>query len=559
MSLYPNVGRMAGAAPRGAKALTATPAAVIARAAQRAAEPKHSATDVVSHTVDGYREQRERLGLGSPLIPPDLAETARVLVNSAEASQALARDVTHHWHSSNVGTTGRQIIGQIGKELDNLGKADGALQHVGATFALLTSLEQLVSAPLAKIPFPALPALRVGDYDVGLPHGHMHPPNLIPPEPMIPLPSTGPVIPIPYVSGASKTLINNMPAARCGDLGLGVWCGGYVPLYEVFLGSASVWIEGCRAARMGVDVTNHCIFSARKGPDDKPIGAFVGFTINGSPNVAVGGVPMPSLTNMVIGAGMKQLFKGAGRVLKALRKAKPERALSKKLAELAEKAHPPAPHSPKPRRTIPGFDAPKPALNPGHAQVMDHLDIMLNEFSDQVRHVVRMSPTLSEQLRQLFRDGWSVVRREGGGHIDRDLKEIVIPPGRFDEEIGNTAHEAGHAMRPAPLEPPRKGLTEAEYVERSVQDDMLEEGHAQYNAAKVRDEIINNRGPDVGIPGEQAKDFKDVYNAHKNGMLDKDQAVEDMADLMRNETTGNTKEPYPDYYGNGARDQYWNP
>src|SRR5262249_28019512 len=161
------------------------------------------------------------------------------------------------------------------------------------------------------------------------------------------------------------------------------------------------------------------------------------------------------------------LLKGAGRVLKALRKTLPAKALSNKLAELAEKIHQPAPHTPNPRKTLRGLTPPKPHVSPAHAQIMDHLDIMLNEFSDQMRDVVRMSPTLSEQLRQLFRDGWSVVRREGGGHIDRDLKEIVIPPGPLDAEVGNTAHEAGHAMRPEPAEVPRKGLTEDEYVDQT--------------------------------------------------------------------------------------------
>src|SRR5262249_39589077 len=145
--------------------------------------------------------------------------------------------------------------GKISSEFSSLmGEGENAphgfFQHVGAAFGLLTSIEQLISMPLSLIPFPALPAVRILDFDLGLPHAHMHPPNLIPPAPPVPLPSTGPVIPIPYLSGASQTLINGMPAARCGDMGLGIWCGGYFPMYEIFLGSSNVWIEGARAARV---------------------------------------------------------------------------------------------------------------------------------------------------------------------------------------------------------------------------------------------------------------------------------------------------------------------
>jgi uncharacterized Zn-binding protein involved in type VI secretion len=133
----------------------------------------------------------------------------------------------------------------------------------------------------------------------------------------VPLPSTGPVIPIPLFSGAGKTQINGMPAARCGDMGLGVWCGGYVPMFEVFLGSATVWIEGMRAGRTLVDITNHCIFSVR--PGDPPIGLFAGTTISGSSNVVIGGVPLPSLTALGMGAAFKGLFKGLGKVWGKLR------------------------------------------------------------------------------------------------------------------------------------------------------------------------------------------------------------------------------------------------
>ena len=174
--------------------------------------------------------------------------------------------------------------------------------------------------PLSMIPFPALPALRILDTDICLPHAHMHPPNLTPPNPVpVPLPSTGPVIPIPILSGASKVLINGMPAARCGDMGLGVWCGGYFPMYEVFLGSSNVWIEGNRAARVGVDITKHCIFTSPK-PNDPPVGPMFGTTISCSPNVNIGGIPLPSLTSMALGAAFKALFKGVGKVIGAARK-----------------------------------------------------------------------------------------------------------------------------------------------------------------------------------------------------------------------------------------------
>ena len=181
----------------------------------------------------------------------------------------------------------------------------------------MIEVEQFISQPLAAIPFPGFPALRVWDLDIGLPHAHNHPPNLTPPNPVpIPLPSTGPIIPIPILSGAPTVLINGMPAARCGDMGLGVWCGGFFPMFEVFLGSSSVWIEGARAGRLLVDITKHCTFSAPK-PSDPPLGPMVGMTMPpASANVLIGGVPMPSLFSLAIAQAFKAVFKVGGMALR---------------------------------------------------------------------------------------------------------------------------------------------------------------------------------------------------------------------------------------------------
>jgi hypothetical protein len=65
-----------------------------------------------------------------------------------------------------------------------------------------------------------------------MPHAHNHPPNLTPPNPVpVPVPGTGPVIAIPYVSGAVSTFIEGRPAARCGDMGLSLLCGGFFPMF----------------------------------------------------------------------------------------------------------------------------------------------------------------------------------------------------------------------------------------------------------------------------------------------------------------------------------------
>jgi RHS repeat-associated protein len=98
---------------------------------------------------------------------------------------------------------------------------------------------------------PSFPAARLyTDLVLGWPHSHPHPPTF-----GFPLPSLGPVL----LAGSRNVLINGLPAARCGDVGFGVWCGGYYPLFEVFTGSSNVFIGGARASRQFIDFTMHCL------------------------------------------------------------------------------------------------------------------------------------------------------------------------------------------------------------------------------------------------------------------------------------------------------------
>jgi uncharacterized Zn-binding protein involved in type VI secretion len=108
---------------------------------------------------------------------------------------------------------------------------------------------------------PSLPAARVmKDKVLGIPHAHGHPPNLIPPAPPVPLPNVGTVL----ASGAVSVLINGQPAARCGDVGFEIWCGGLCPMFEIQTGSSNVFIGGARASRAG-DIAKHCMPSTALG------------------------------------------------------------------------------------------------------------------------------------------------------------------------------------------------------------------------------------------------------------------------------------------------------
>src|SRR5712691_5370714 len=118
------------------------------RQAAAANAPQGSEFDVWTHTGTGL-EQR----LTDPAAEGD-------------SDAALAEGIAGPWARSDLDGTTSSVAAQAADALKQFqvltGMASpapgqvgpqGALEHIGATFGLLTSLEQLISAPLAMIPF----------------------------------------------------------------------------------------------------------------------------------------------------------------------------------------------------------------------------------------------------------------------------------------------------------------------------------------------------------------------------------------------------------------------
>ncbi|MEL6236749.1 MAG: DUF6531 domain-containing protein, partial [Pseudomonadota bacterium] len=320
---------------------------VIAKGSNNAATmaPETSCFDVWSHTADGLSERMAQDAL-DPVgaTQRDIAALGEAGGNFIDqfSDGTVASTSVDGWIDSAIAQQdalrdqGAALLSGEMTMPDGTTKELSALERVGLGFSMLTGLEQMISTMLSVIPFPAFPALRVTDMDIGFPHGHMHPPNFNPPvvPSPIPFPSTGPIIPIPFLSGANTVTINGMPAARCGDMGLGIWCGGYFPMYEVFLGSSSVWIEGARAGRVLCDITKHCIFSTPR-PSDFPTYTFLGTTVSASPNVMIGGVPMPSLAGMAMGAAFGAMFRRMGQLIRRAQGTKLGQRLAQRVQERA--------------------------------------------------------------------------------------------------------------------------------------------------------------------------------------------------------------------------------
>src|SRR6185436_3968443 len=147
------------------------------------------------------------------------------------------------------------------------GPASAVMGFVGKAVGMVTAPIDALNLAVGKATYafvlmlPSFPAVRLwSDLVFQFGHSHPHPPTF-----GFPLPSVGPIL----AAGAQGVLINGFPAARCGDLGLSVWCGGYFPIFEVLTGSSHVFIGGARASRTLLDPTLHCLPVIGKAGLDK--------------------------------------------------------------------------------------------------------------------------------------------------------------------------------------------------------------------------------------------------------------------------------------------------
>ena len=138
-----------------------------------------------------------------------------------------------------------------------MGTAQAVQGFVGEVMTTVTAPIDALNMGVAKATLgvleflPKMPAARLyTDLVFQFGHSHPHPPTF-----GFPIPSLGPIV----ASGCMSVLINGLPAARNGDMGFAVWCGGYFPIFEVFMGSSHVFIGGSRAARQLMDPTYHCL------------------------------------------------------------------------------------------------------------------------------------------------------------------------------------------------------------------------------------------------------------------------------------------------------------
>jgi hypothetical protein len=189
------------------------------------------------------------------------------------------------------------------------------------------------------------------------------------------------------------------------------------------------------------------------------------------------------------------------------------------------------------------------------------VDRQLSMFSSGVRELVKQSPTLRAQVLQLEQNGYAFKTGAvvDGYYADWDHQTIVIDQPQSDAvTVSHIAHEVGHGVSAQPHSiPASPTMTRAQYVQQNVDNLMLNEGEAQFNAAQVRAELNAAGGPDIGIPGSQTADYQKVYDNFTAGKITHAQAIDQMGTLMGNENVSTPPyQPYRAAYADSFRNDW---
>ena len=177
----------------------------------------------------------------------------------------------------------------------------------------------------------------------------------------------------------------------------------------------------------------------------------------------------------------------------------------------------------------------------------------------EIRSIASKSPTLTNNLSTLRAQGWTITTGNGS-YCDKTTKTITIDSNELNNPTGyvqTIAHESGHALyTPDPYVPP-DGLTKQQYVDANANSSLKDEGEATLANITIRNEILQNNGPDIGIAGTQGPAYEQAYKDYQiHG--DRDRARSEIGNVFAdNERPGIAADKtYKEYYSE-PYETYW--
>lgn len=331
----------------------------------------------------------------------------------------------------------------------------------------------------------------------------------------------------PTTSGEATVIVGFQKAARVGD---SLLCVGPGVSDSISRGEPTVIIGNKHAARLG-DPTSHG-----------------GVLVAGCPTVIIGSSTQSFTIQVAAQNGTpfceecekrKQAAAAAAEAAAQEEEPGPERAAA------------PAPVSPAPSDTPPS-DSTTGAPTGGET----------TGLGADVDQLAAQSPTLQQNLKDMADKGWTVEYGEAGkgSYAHREATRVVIDSdykGDPEAVVQTLAHESGHALYTPEPEVPPTGLSREDYVNKNVTSALKDEGEATLTNIKVRQEILDKKGPDIGIAGTQGEKYEEIAKKYP-AAADRDKARAEIGKVFATGERPSTdpSKTYYDYYAKPFQDYY---
>ncbi len=150
-----------------------------------------------------------------------------------------------------------------------------------------------------------------------------------------------------------------------------------------------------------------------------------------------------------------------------------------------------------------------------------------NDLTQETKALASLSPRLKLQMEDGPKQNIIYGPEGEGTYIFEKLNIINIDSSKRDDPIKTVrslAHELGHKDGPV-------------VDDESLRSCMDSEGAAVLNVMIVREEILANGGPDIGIAGGSPyeEDYLAIYEDYKSGIMDYKQAIRKIGEIYENE------------------------
>jgi len=160
-------------------------------------------------------------------------------------------------------------------------------------------------------------------------------------------------------------------------------------------------------------------------------------------------------------------------------------------------------------------------------------------LSQDVDEMIDLSPTLKDAVFEFNSSGaYTITKVPGGIYCNASNNQINLDPAWLTDGeeavVQAMSHETGHAKYNF-IEDNyvARATTRLAFIREGVEASLIDEAEATLFNCQVRAEILKSKGNDIGVAGQSADKYIEIYERLEAGSLDRQAALQQIANTFR--------------------------